>query len=62
MANQNGTVDEQWKTLYEQWKYTVEKKAKSMTGKKKKQWTVHIEQTKSTLTFIHSPTSVITFS
>ena len=24
MANQNGTVDEQWKTLYEQCKTTVE--------------------------------------
>ena len=27
MANQNGTVDEQWKTLYEQWKNIVEKRA-----------------------------------
>ena len=27
MANQNGTVDGQWKTLYEQCKNTVEKRA-----------------------------------
>ena len=27
VANQNGTVDEQWKTLYEQWKNIVEKRA-----------------------------------
>ena len=27
VANQNGTVDEQWKTLYEQCKNTVEKRA-----------------------------------
>ena len=26
MANQNGTVDEQWKTLYEPCKNTVEKR------------------------------------
>ena len=26
VANQNGTVDEQWKTLYEQYKNTVEKR------------------------------------
>ena len=27
MANQNGTVDEQWKTMYEHFKNTVEKRA-----------------------------------
>ena len=27
VANQNGIVDEQWKTLYEQCKNTVEKRA-----------------------------------
>ena len=27
VANKNGTVDEQWKTLYEQCKNTVEKRA-----------------------------------
>ena len=27
VANQNGTVDEQWKTLYEQCKNSVEKRA-----------------------------------
>ena len=55
MANQNGTVDEQWKTMYKQCKNIVEKEHKSMTRKKKKWWTVHIEQTKNTVTFTHSP-------
>ena len=36
MANQNGTVDEQWKTLYEQCKNTVEKKSKIDDGEKRK--------------------------
>ena len=54
MANQNGTVDEQWKTLYEQCKNSVEKRAQindweKIKLKKKKRWTVHSEQTKSTV-------------
>ena len=36
MANQNGIVDEQWKTMYKQCKSIVEKEHKSMTRKKKK--------------------------
>ena len=35
MANQNGTIDEQWKTLYEQCKNTVEKRAQIDDWEKK---------------------------
>ena len=57
MANQNRTVDEQWKMLYEQCKNTVEKRAQidDWEKKKKKRWTLHIEQTKSTVVFTYSP-------
>ena len=36
MANQNGIVDEQWKTLYEQYKNIVEKRAQIDDWEKKK--------------------------
>ena len=58
MANQNGIVNEQWKTLYEQCKNIVEKRAQIDDWEKilkKKRWTVHIEQTKSTVVFTYSP-------
>ena len=35
MANQNGIVDEQWKTLYEQYKNIVEKRAQIDDWEKK---------------------------
>ena len=54
MANQNGTVDEQWKTIYEHFKNTVEKRAQ-IDDWKKKWWTIHIGQIKSTITFTYSP-------
>ena len=40
VANQNGTVDKQWKTLYEQCKNIVEKRAQidDWEKKKKKRW------------------------
>ena len=59
VANQNRTVEEKWKTLYEPCKNTIEKKAQiddwEKIKNKKKWWTVHIEQTKSTITFTHLP-------
>ena len=36
VANQNGIVDKQWKTLYEQCKNTIEKKAQIDDWEKKK--------------------------
>ena len=56
MRVKNGTVDEQWKMLYEQCKNTVEKKPQiDDEEKKKKRWTLHIEQTKNTVIFTYSP-------
>ena len=62
MPHQNGTIDEQWKTLYEQCKNTVcaftllniiRKKSTNLWLEKKKK--IHIEQTKSSVTFTNSP-------